>query len=141
MTIGERLRERRLEIGLSLGQVGEYEGVTPQYLSNLEHGRNQPNVWLLLTKLAMRYRTTTDYLLGITDDPSPWAERDAFDAPQPGAALAPQGEIAQLVTLALRMSDELRYALLTVAEALAGVEDNPTPKEIARQMRAQESNQ
>lgn len=71
MTIGERLRERRQQIGLSLGQVGEYEGLTPQYLSDLERGRNQPNVWSLLTKLAKRYRTTTDYLLGLTDDPDP----------------------------------------------------------------------
>ena len=94
-----------------------------------------------MKKLAVEYRVSADYLLGLTDNPSPWAERDASDAPQPGAALAPQGEIAQLVTLAQRMSDELRYALLTVAEALAGVEDGPTPREIARQMRAHESDQ
>ncbi len=74
MTIGERLRERRNAIGLSLGQVEEYEGLTAQYLSDLERGRNQPNVWPLIARLAKRYRTTTDYLLGLTEDPSPRRE-------------------------------------------------------------------
>lgn len=73
MSVGERLRERRLESRLSLGQVGEYEGITPQYLSDLERGRNNPPAWSLLTKLAHRYECTTDYLLGLTDNPNGYA--------------------------------------------------------------------
>lgn len=70
MSVGERLRERRQDTGLTLGQVGEYEGVTPQYLSDLERGRNQPNTWELLRRLARRYHTSADYLLGLVDDPA-----------------------------------------------------------------------
>ncbi len=138
---GERFRHARERADLSQGQVAVYASTGQGYLSDLELGKRWPSTWTLLKKLAVEYRVSADYLLGLTDNPSPWAERDASDAPQPGAALAPQGEIAQLVTLAQRMSDELRYALLTVAEALAGVEDGPTPREIARQMRAHESDQ
>lgn len=89
MSVGERLRKTRQTAGLTLGQVGEYEGVTPQYLSDLERGRNQPNTWQLLAKLAQRYQTSADYLLGLTPAPPPvlareeeqllrmWAELDA----------------------------------------------------------------
>lgn len=68
-TVGERLRERREKAGLTLGQAGEYEGISAQYLSRLERGVNDPSVWGLLLRLAKRYRTSTDYLLGLTDDP------------------------------------------------------------------------
>ena len=68
-TIGERLREQRERNGLTLGQVAEYDGLTRQYLSNLELGRNEPSVWPLLAKLARRYNVSADYLLGLTDDP------------------------------------------------------------------------
>ena len=36
MSVGERLKERREAARLTLGQVGAYEGITPQYLSQLE---------------------------------------------------------------------------------------------------------
>jgi len=71
MNVGERLRAMRERAGLSLGQVGAYEGVTPQYLSQLENGVRAPNVWPLLARLARRYGTSADYLLGLSDDPRP----------------------------------------------------------------------
>ncbi len=79
-TIAERLRERREAVGLTQGQVAQYEGVQPQYISQLERGANSPPAWPLLARLAQRYRTTTDYLLGMTDDPDP-----RRDAPLPPA--------------------------------------------------------
>lgn len=69
--MGERLKKRREAAGLSLGQVGAYEECTPQYLSQLETGKREPNVWDLLARLARRYKTSTDYLLGLTDNPVP----------------------------------------------------------------------
>lgn len=73
MAVGDRLREQRQRARLSLGQVGEYEGLTAQYLSDLERGRNNPPAWSLLTRLAQRYHCTTDYLLGLTDNPNGYA--------------------------------------------------------------------
>lgn len=69
--IHKRLSERRSKAGLTQGQVSAYEGISPQHLSNLETGRRQPNSWPLLAALARRYRTTADYLLGLTDNPEP----------------------------------------------------------------------
>ena len=67
MNIGQRLRQKRHDAGLTLGQVGEYEGITAQYLSDLERGKNQPNTWLLLARLARRYETSADFLLGLDE--------------------------------------------------------------------------
>jgi len=67
---GERLKKRREDIGFSQGQVAQLENISQAYLSNLENGRNEPAVWKLLFRLAKRYRTTADYLLGLTDDPA-----------------------------------------------------------------------
>jgi transcriptional regulator with XRE-family HTH domain len=69
-SIGDRLRQQRERAGLSLGQVGTYEGLTPQYLSGLERGRNNPPTWDLLTRLARRYGCTSDYLLGLAEHPN-----------------------------------------------------------------------
>jgi len=67
---GERLKKRREALGFSQGQVAQLENISQAYLSNLENGRNAPAVWKLLFRLAKRYRTTADYLLGLTDDPT-----------------------------------------------------------------------
>ncbi len=73
MAVGNRLRERREYKELSQGQVGQYEGVTPQYISDLERGRNNPPAWALLARLAQRYECTTDYLLGLSQHPNGYA--------------------------------------------------------------------
>lgn len=73
MSIHARLRERREAIPLTQGQVAEYEGITPQYLYKLEQGINNPPAWPLLARLARRYKCTTDYLLGLTDNPNGYA--------------------------------------------------------------------
>ncbi len=66
--VGKRLRSQRKRNKLTLGQVSQYEGLSVQYLSDLERGRNSPAVWDLLQRLARRYHTTTDYLLGLSED-------------------------------------------------------------------------
>ena len=71
-----RLRERREAAGLSLGQVAEYEGKHKSQISKLETGYSDPPSWPLLAALARRYRTSTDYLLGLSDDPSPATVRE-----------------------------------------------------------------
>lgn len=77
--VGERLRNQREQARLTLGQVGEYEHLSAQYLSRLERGVNDPAVWGLLARLAKRYSTSTDYLLGLTDDPRPPASAQVLE--------------------------------------------------------------
>ena len=74
MSVGQRLRELRERAGLSLGQVAQYEEIGRQYLSKLELGVNNPPAWQLLAKLAQRYHTSADYLLGLESTPPPAPE-------------------------------------------------------------------
>ena len=43
-TIGERLRARRVELGLTLAEVAEKAGLSLPYVSNLERGRGNPTL-------------------------------------------------------------------------------------------------
>ena len=79
MSVGERLREQREGLGLTLKQVADQEGITLQYLSKLERGINDPSVWHLLARLAQRYGCSTDYLLGLADDPAPAGQTSEID--------------------------------------------------------------
>lgn len=122
MDWGERLREQRERAGLSLGQVAEYEHVSRQYLSKLEVGTNEPPTWELLARLATRYRTTTDYLLGLTEDPSP---RRGEPLPAP---------VRELVELAQDMSPTRQQELLAHAHVLADAELQADLREYDRMM-------
>jgi transcriptional regulator with XRE-family HTH domain len=43
-TIGQRLRARRVELGLTLAEVAEKAGLSLPYVSNLERGRGNPTL-------------------------------------------------------------------------------------------------
>ena len=59
---GNRLRELRLERGLSQRALGEALGVCNQTISFWESGSREPNLDDLL-KIAKFFGTSTDYLL------------------------------------------------------------------------------
>lgn len=121
MRTGERLREQRDNAGLTLGQVATYEGVTPQYLSNLEKGRNAPNVWPLLARLARRYGCSTDYLLGLTDDPTPAGEVSAIQLLFERLSAARQQDLLEQAAMWLADEDEA-YELRWLQERMARYE-------------------
>jgi len=65
--IGERiraLRERYLE---TQGDTADAIGVTKQLISNIERGYTQPKIDVLV-KLTDHFDTTSDYILGISND-------------------------------------------------------------------------
>jgi transcriptional regulator with XRE-family HTH domain len=72
MPLGDRFKKARDRVGLSQGQVAEYAETGQGYLSNIELNKRWPSTWELLEKLARQYKTSTDYLLGLTDDPKPY---------------------------------------------------------------------
>lgn len=122
MTTGERLRRQRERVALTLGQVAEYEGVSKTYLSALEREVNSPNVWPLLARLAERYRTSADYLLGLSDDPSP----------RRGEAL-PEA-LRAVLELAVQWPDARQQELLDVALVLDAAEREADLREYDRIM-------
>ena len=66
---GERLRAAREQKGISQKSVAELLEVTRTQISDIENGKTGTSMARLVT-LAEFYHVSTDYLLGITDDPA-----------------------------------------------------------------------
>ena len=69
-----RIRAIREDLDLSQKEVAEAIGITQRKYSYLETGTQQ---WTdeLLVRLAAYYGTSVDYLLCLTDDPSPGKDK------------------------------------------------------------------
>lgn len=67
---GKRLREVRKARGETQASVGAVLGGTATLISDLEKGRRTTTLEKL-TELAQYYNISTDYLLGLTDEPRP----------------------------------------------------------------------
>ena len=74
--LGERLRKLRRQRKLTQGQLSTYSQVSQPTISQLESGQIQDITGEMLARLAQALDTTTDYLLGLTDDPRRPAEQD-----------------------------------------------------------------
>lgn len=66
----ERLRAVRQGRGLSQRELGRRAGVTNPAIARFETGRQLPTIETV-RRLSGALKTTTDYLLGMTDNPSP----------------------------------------------------------------------
>ena len=63
---GKRLRELRLEQGLSKAQLAKNINVSDVAVSRWENGKRTPNIEQL-RKLALFFNVSSDYLLGLID--------------------------------------------------------------------------
>lgn len=68
--IGRRIREMREKQGLLQEQLARMLGMQRTNVANYEAGRSSPFPETL-AKIAKILNTTTDYLVGNTDDPYP----------------------------------------------------------------------
>jgi len=66
-----RLRDMREDHDLSQNKLAEYLGIAQTQYSRYERGVRAIPVDLLI-RLAVLYKTSTDYLLGLTDNPKPY---------------------------------------------------------------------
>ena len=62
--LNERIRQLRVERGLSQVDLAEILGVSKQSISNWENDNIQPSIEMLL-KISKTFSVSTDYLLGI----------------------------------------------------------------------------
>jgi len=82
-TLGQRLRRLRKErTEYSIDDVARKIGTTFSSVGKYERDEQLPPADKL-TALAQLYQTTTDYLLGLTDDPSPPPRGDTVAAWSP----------------------------------------------------------
>jgi transcriptional regulator with XRE-family HTH domain len=67
-----RIEDLRVDHDMKIGQVSEYLNLHRNVYSRYEKGTREIPVWALM-KLAELYGVSTDYILGLTDDPTPRA--------------------------------------------------------------------
>jgi len=67
LTLGKRIVQNRKRLGLTQDALAEKLGVTAQAVSKWENDQSCPDI-TMLPKLAEIFGTTTDALLGLTDD-------------------------------------------------------------------------
>src|SRR5262249_5609581 len=77
---GARLRRRRMALGWSQKTFAERAGMEPTSVSRYEGGVYRSITFVQLRQIAEALSTSTDYLLGLTNDPGPVPDR-----PCPGA--------------------------------------------------------
>lgn len=90
MSLGSRIKKLRLEKGLTQEEIGKKLGMGRSNVGHIEHGRTMPSAEVL-DKIADILGTTTDYLLGRTDDPYGQAQTTP-QSEQPYYALTPKDE-------------------------------------------------
>ena len=66
---GDRLSRVRTAKGISRKEFADYLQVTKTQISDLENGKTGTNL-TRLTAICEYYQVSSDYLLGITDDPT-----------------------------------------------------------------------
>lgn len=67
---GNRLKQRRTKLGHTQESVAEMLGTDARRIWAYESGKTKPN-GEVIAELARYLDTSTDYLLGLTDDPTP----------------------------------------------------------------------
>jgi len=66
---GNRVLEQRKKLNLSQAELGSKVGLTHKAISTIESGKRGTTIDKLV-ELAYVFHVSTDYLLGITDDPT-----------------------------------------------------------------------
>jgi transcriptional regulator with XRE-family HTH domain len=82
--LGERVRRRRMALGLNQTAFAHTVGIPVPTLSSIEHGHQSIYVERAV-QLAQALGVSTDYLLGLSDAPEKGSEQpgQAAGAPQP----------------------------------------------------------
>lgn len=66
-SMGERLKQLRVENGLKLKDVAAALNVTIRSINRYEDGTREPSIDMLV-KFCKLYDVSADYLVGLTDD-------------------------------------------------------------------------
>ena len=69
--LSQRLRTCRKEGNYTQREVSIYCDITEKTYQNYELGTNEPKVSILM-RIAEFYKVSIDYLVGLTDDPTPY---------------------------------------------------------------------
>lgn len=69
--LGQRILLRRRDKRLTQAELGKHVGISGNTIARIERGRIQDLGGSTIAKIAEALDTSTDYLLGLTDDDTP----------------------------------------------------------------------
>ena len=69
--LARRLRKCREDAGLTQIKVAIYCDITERAYQNYELGNREPKLGIIM-RIAQFYEVSIDYLVGLTDDPTPY---------------------------------------------------------------------
>jgi transcriptional regulator with XRE-family HTH domain len=121
-TTGKRLQVLREDLGINQKELAHELGkmgisVDRSHIANIENNNRNPSLDLL-TALAKALGTTTDYLLLLTDDPSPPNEQEPAAIPK---GLSLPDEFQSLLAIYEQLSADEQKNLLNVIKSLRQV--------------------
>ncbi len=73
--LSQRLRDCRKEGGYTQREVSIYCDLTEKAYQNYELGTHEPKLSILM-RIAKLYKVSLDYLVGLTDDPTPYQRKE-----------------------------------------------------------------
>jgi len=117
--IGKRILALRRARGLSQARLGALAGITKEAVYLIEKGRKPCARAVVIGRLAAALHTTSDYLLGLSDDPFPPPKVDRGVEPARLARLVPLLE--PLAHLSLRRRKHAIDTLQTFLEQARGL--------------------
>lgn len=79
MTVGQRIAQKRKELGLSQEELGAHLGVSRQAIYKWESDQSLPEVEKLVT-LSRLFSVTVGWLLGVEEEPAPQTEAELTEA-------------------------------------------------------------
>lgn len=83
--IGFRIKQRREELGLTLEDIASYVKVARSTIQRYEAGSISRPKLPVLYSISQALRVSPDWLLGITDDPTPQGTSSMTSPPAPAA--------------------------------------------------------
>jgi transcriptional regulator with XRE-family HTH domain len=90
LSFGERIVLLRRRQGMTQRTLGEEAGIHPNTIARLERGKLTDLPGKAVARVAQALGTTTDYLLGLSEQDTPQEEEPPAKRPQPRQA-APVG--------------------------------------------------
>ena len=114
--VATRIKSLREQRGLDVAQVANMSGISGSHIYRIEAG-DRPNVsGVVIGQLAKALDTTTDYLVGLTDDPNPRPNPASLSTVE---RVATDPRFQQLMKSWLILDDAAREVCLTVIGHMA----------------------
>lgn len=97
--LGNRIKKLRRQMEISQEQLGRQANVGNQQIWRYEKGEQIPNADTL-ARIAQALNTSADYLIGLTDDPSPHVLRDILSSDEQAVISAwRRGDVVEAIRM------------------------------------------